>query len=184
MSRPAVTPREAAADWLERREQGPLSPHDEARLSAWLSADARHAAAYAEMSRVYAMTDEHAAAPEIRDLRQAALACRRPDRRPVWGAAAAAGLALAVGLAWSSGAGVGEPSLNPSPIARIAETLRASADPDSAVHRTRVGERLTLNLPDGSVATLNTDSVLKVAYQDGERGVGGGRGPGGVVVGH
>ena len=53
MSRPAVTPREAAADWLERREQGPLSPHDEARLSAWLSADARHAAAYEEMSRVY-----------------------------------------------------------------------------------------------------------------------------------
>jgi transmembrane sensor len=168
----AVNPRVTAAGWLERQEAGQLAAADQARLDAWLAADAEHARAYEAMARVYAVADEHAAEPEIMGLRQAALAARASDRRPMWRAAAAAGLAVAVGLGWSGVASLsGAPSATPSPIARVAEALSASADPASAIYRTKVGERLTFNLPDGSVTTLNTDSILKVAYSDGERGV-------------
>jgi len=172
MGAQAISPREAAADWLERQETGALPPADQARFEAWLTADAVNADAYEAMARVYALSDEHAAEPQIMGLRQAALSARAGDRKPIWRVAAAASLAVAVGLGWSGIASLsGAPSATPSPIARVAEALSASADPRSAIYRTRVGERLTFNLPDGSVTTLNTDSILKVAYSDGERGV-------------
>lgn len=164
--------RDIAADWLERQEDGGWSAEDQARLDEWLAADAAHAAAYAEMQRVYTLADEHAADPPIMSLRQAALTAPRVDRRPLWRVAAAASVAVVVGLTWSGVASLHSlPSPTPSPIARLAEALSASADPGSAVHRTRVGERLTFALPDGSVATLNTDSIVKVDYSGAERGV-------------
>lgn len=165
-------PREAAAEWLERREQGELAPEEQARLDQWLAAALENAAAFGEMELLHALTDEHAAEPGILALRREALRARRAGGRPGWGAAAAAMAIAVVGL---SGAGIaslnGTPAVEPGPIARIAEVLSARADPKSGVHRTGVGERLTLTLPDGSVATLNTDTILKVAYRDGERGV-------------
>jgi transmembrane sensor len=169
---PQQNPRDVAADWLERQEKGALTSEDQARLDQWLGADVAHQDAYAEMERLYALTDEHAADAKIMRLRQAALAARPASRQPIWRAAMAAGFVAVIGL---GGAGVaslsGTPSVAPGPIARLAEALSATADPKSAVHRTGVGERLTLTLPDGSVATLNTDSILKVAYSGGERGV-------------
>jgi transmembrane sensor len=167
--RTETSPRGTAADWLERQEATALTAEEQTRLDQWLAADAAHARAYDEMARVHALTDEHAADPKIMGLRQAALAARRSDRRPIWGMAAAASLALVIGLGWSSLGGM--PTATPSPITRIAEVLSASANPGAAVHRTRVGERLTFTLPDGSVTTLNTDSIVKVNYRDGERGV-------------
>lgn len=163
---------DVAADWLERQEAGALSADDRGRLDAWLATDPGHAQAYEEMRRIYGLADEHAADAKIMALRQAALSARPIDRRPIWRGAAAAGVALIVGLTWSGVSSLhGQPSATPSPITRLAEALSASADPASAVHRTRVGERLTFALPDGSIATLNTDSILKVDYSGGERGV-------------
>lgn len=165
-------PREVAAEWLDKREGAGLSPDEQSRLDQWLTASPRHAQAYAEMERLYGLTDEHAADPGILRLRQEALRARPGGRRPVWGGAMAAAL---VGLIALGGTGVlslsQAPAARPGPLARFAEVLGATADPASAVHRTGVGERLTLTLPDGSVATLNTDTVLKIAYHDGERGV-------------
>lgn len=171
-SRSQQPPREIAAGWLERQDLGALSPEDLSRLNQWLADDPANAVVYAEMRRLYALTDEHAADAKILRLRQAALAVRPAHRQPLWRAAVAASLIALVGL---SGAGIaslsGTPSVAPGPVARLAEALSATADPNSAVHRTGVGERLTLGLPDGSVATLNTDSILKVAYDGQERGV-------------
>jgi len=166
------SPREVAAEWLQLEEEGRLGPDDQARLEAWLAADPRHREAFESVRYVYGLSDGHAAAPNIMQLRQAALAAGRRPRAPVWSMAAAALVALTLGLGWSALSGLqGTPSLTPSPLARIAEAFSATAKPDSAVYRTRVGERLTFTLPDGSVSTLNTDSILKVAYRDGERGV-------------
>lgn len=163
------TPREEAADWLLLEEQGPLGADDNARLEAWL-AEPANAEAYSQVADVYRLADEHAAAPAIMDLRRGALADRRQPRPVILSVATAAGLALAVGLGWSGLSGL--PVTNsPSPVARISEMVGARANPSAAVYRTRVGERLTFTLPDGSVATLNTNSVLKVAYADTERGV-------------
>jgi transmembrane sensor len=46
-----------------------------------------------------------------------------------------------------------------------------SAAVDNGVYRTGVGERSAVLLPDGSVATLDTDSELRVAYSGEERAV-------------
>ncbi len=171
-TREKPTPRQVAADWVLREEQGPLSAEEQARRNAWLEADPSHHEAYETVGYVYRLSDEHAAADSIMSLRQAALAAGPAHSRPIWGMAAAAGVALVIGLGWSGLASLrGTPSATPSLIAQVAEALTARADPGAAVYRTRVGERLTFTLPDGSVSTLNTDSILKVAYRDGERGV-------------
>jgi transmembrane sensor len=166
------SPREVAAAWLDRREGAGLSPEEQGRHDQWLAASPRHARAYAEMEHLYGLTDEHAADPAILRLRQEALRARSSGRRPVWGAAMAAALVGLIGLGGTGLVSLSQaPAARPGPVARLAEVLSATADPNSAVHRTGVGERLTLTLPDGSVATLNTDTVLKVVYRDGERGV-------------
>lgn len=165
-----TNPRQAALDWMRREEEGPLGPEERARLDAWLEADSRHRETYEEVAYLFAVSDEHAAASSIMALRRAALGAERRGR-PAWGLAAA-GLAAAVAVGWVGLADVSNaPTASPSFVTRIAETLGARAAPESAVYRTRVGQRLTVNMPDGSVATLNTNSILKVAYNDGERGV-------------
>lgn len=169
---PDRPPREMAAEWLHREEEGPLSTEERERLNAWLGADPSHREAYEEVAYVYGLSDEHAAAASIMSLRQAALAADTRRRPPAWGIATAAGLAVAVALGWAGLSSISNaPTASPSAITRVAEMLGARTDPASAVYRTRVGERLTFNLPDGSVTTLNTNSILKVAYGDGERGV-------------
>ena len=165
-----ISPRQVAADWLHREENGPLAAEERERLDAWLDAHPSHREAYEEVAYIYALSDEHAAAPNIMSLRGAALAAQTRGP-PAW-SLAAAGLVAAVALGWAGLSSVSNaPTAAPSLVTRLAETLGASANPDSAVYRTRVGQRLTFNLPDGSIATLNTNSILKVAYEDGERGV-------------
>lgn len=165
-----ANPRQAALDWLRREEGGPLAAEERERLDAWLEADPKHREIYEEVAYLFALSDEHAAAASIMSLRRAALEAE-PRRRPVWGFAAA-GLAAALAVGWAGLAGLSNaPTATPSAVTRLAEALGARASPESAVYRTRVGQRLTVNMPDGSVATLNTNSILKVAYRDGERGV-------------
>lgn len=162
------SPREVAAEWLQREEGGPLDAEERRRMDAWLAADPANRAAYEEVAYVYGLADEHAAAPLIMTLRRSALAAEA--RRPApWGLAVAAAAVSAVALGWT--ALTVTPPDAPSTATRVAEALGVRPDPKSATYRTRVGERLTFNLPDGSVTTLNTNSVLKVAYADGERGV-------------
>ena len=55
-----------------------------------------------------------------------------------------------------------------TPVAAVAEQI---IHPGAPVYRTAVGERSTVTLPDGSVVTLNTDTVLRVAFSDQARGV-------------
>lgn len=169
-SSPDKPPRQIAAGWLQREEEGPLSAEERERLNAWLNTDPSHRDAYEEVAYVYGLSDEYAAAPNIMSLRRDALASENRRAAPVWGIAAS--MAFAVALGWTALSTVSNaPTASPSPVTRIAEALGARTDPTSAVYRTRVGQRLTFNLPDGSIATLNTNSILKVAYEDGERGV-------------
>lgn len=169
---PPVSPREIAADWLQREEMAPLSAEDRARMDAWLAADPVHRAAYEEVAYVYGVSDAHAAEPMVMSLRREALASERRSRRPAWSVAAAAAVMAVAALSWSViSVSRTAPTSSPSALTLVAEALGARADPRSAVYRTRVGERLTFNLPDGSIATLNTNSTLKVAYADGERGI-------------
>ena len=161
--------REEAAYWLLRLEEGRLGPDDRARLDRWLDADPAHRAAFEAAQAACAAAGRHAAHPEMMALRMAALASGPQSRAPLWRVAAA----VAAGVLIVSGSATFTAVQAPaeSRIGAVAARLAPALPRDAALYRTAVGERSTVVLPDGSVATLNTDSVLKVAYGGGERGV-------------
>jgi len=132
---------EAAAAWRFRRDRGALAPADEARFRAWLAADPRHRAAYAEVERTWSLmgTIPRPAAPPP----------PAPGRAPLTRRVALGGLAAAA---------VATVALHP----RLAET---------ADIRTRVGELREVALPDGSTMALNGDGAVALAFDDERRGV-------------
>jgi transmembrane sensor len=161
---------ETAAQWVLRAEQG-LSDADEKRLHEWL-AEPSHAQAYDDALWGLDAVQRHAALPELMAMRQAALA-KQPERfrRPSWVAGLAAIAAAFFGvLLWF---GVAPGPIGNHPGSKIGNHA-ANSEPisaDAGIYRTGIGERSGIVLPDGSVATLDTDSQLRVAYSSSERAV-------------
>lgn len=145
-----------AADWHARRDAG-LTPEQERELARWLAADPRHADAFAELGRTWALLDgARAARPRDGSEPDPALLVRprRPRRRfwaPAIGLAAAAAVACAVYLRGPSRPG----------------------DRPAFVHQaaTAIGGQETIPLPDGSTIRLNTHSAIDVSYASGARRV-------------
>jgi len=135
--------RDIAAGWFARRRSGAFSGRDQAELDAWLDADAEHAEAYAAVERAWGGAGAVRADPRVMARRQALLKAR--GRRAFTIRALAASLAVAV-----LGGGVAgiQVLTGPKPLATQA-------------FRTAVGQRATVTLPDGSVVTLNTDTVVR-----------------------
>jgi len=158
-------PREVAAYWVTRENDGPLPPEDQSARDAWLAEHPGHVGAYDATGRAMARLEASAADARILALRDTALAVRAERRAPVWRLAAAfMAAAVLAGGSWSVLSPNGQV---PSAVARLTPFI----NPDAAVYGTAVGERSTVTLPDGSVATLNTDTVLKLAFTDQARGV-------------
>ncbi|MDR3511362.1 MAG: FecR domain-containing protein [Caulobacteraceae bacterium] len=153
---------EAAARWALLHDEGPLTPAQLRDFDRWEAQSEAHGAAFAETLGVLEQVRAAAGAGEILAMRADALAAR-PDggtyRRLLTGGAVAACLALGLALAWPW---VGQVLREKLP------TLSGSPARD---YRTDVGERATVSLPDGSLATLDTASEIEVAYSAGERGV-------------
>jgi transmembrane sensor len=160
---------ETAADWLLRVEEGNLSTSQERGFQQWLSVP-EHARAYDDALWGLDALQRHAAEPELMALREAALA-RPPERKAQssWAMGLAAIAAAFIGLFLWTGRGLDLP-LNP-PATEIAANGNSSTLEGAGLYRTGIGERSAVVLPDGSVATLDTDSQLKVAYSKSERGV-------------
>jgi transmembrane sensor len=140
-----------AARWFARRRRG-LTEAERRELAAWLEADAAHLRAYRGLQvawrDVEAMRDD----PGLMALRAEAIAAA-PDRRRLVQAVAAM-LAVAV---------IGSASL-----AGVSGLWPGKRFSDQA-YRTEVGQRATVTLPDGSVVTLNTDSVVRTRASHGRR---------------
>lgn len=138
----------AAAAWFARR-RARLNEQDQAAFEAWLAEDIDHGFAYAEAERAWEVAAVAFADPRARcDVRGSA---RR--HRAFASGALAAGLALAVfggGGLWALNVATGV-----KPLA-------------TKTFHTDVGQRSTVTLPDGSVVTLNTDTVVRTRA-DGER---------------
>lgn len=84
-----------AAEWLSRRQDGPLAPEERRRFEAWLDASPHHAVAYARVEASWERARRLRAAPA------AVRTPRDPRGRAGWQAAIAAVLLLAVGFsAW------------------------------------------------------------------------------------
>lgn len=160
------TPQLAAADWIMREDAGLMTPEALAARDEWLAEHPDHVAAYDLGRQRIDRFDALAADPRILALSASALVSRRRRGRPVIWRTAAAFAAVAV----LAGAG-----LVGAPRDRLATPLAAAVEqvvhPGAPVYRTAVGERSTTTLPDGSVVTLNTDTVLRVAFTDKVRGV-------------
>jgi transmembrane sensor len=152
---------ECAAEWRLREEAG-LSASEQIALDRWLADSAEHRQSYSDALWALDATRRHAASPELMAYRQAALPLCAETGRPRWRgwAVMAASIAMAlVGTQMIMHDGLPAPLLN---------WHRAEKSP---VYRTAIGERSVIALPDGSAATLDTNSALQLAYTDRERGI-------------
>lgn len=141
-----------AAAWLSLRDRG-LSSVETAEFVRWLQIDPRHAAVFEELDRTWREFDRVGALQPARpgEPPEADLLAPRPrpgraSRPWEWAAGLAAAAVIAVLLA---------PRLVPS---------RHAAE-------TAVGAFQKLDLPDGSVALLNTDTAIDTAFSAAERRV-------------
>ncbi|MES1199973.1 MAG: FecR domain-containing protein [Pseudomonadota bacterium] len=163
------SPREIAATWIAKELRGKLSVSNRAERDKWLSAHEDHAEAYAQARAAYDAAADAASHPDILAMRDAALQASAPKRkgRSVWiitGAAAA--IAACALLAFGMFGGRPPVAILSAPEAALPDNANtvASAGSMRAHYSTRIGERLTATLDDGSVVTLNTNSELRIRY--------------------
>ena len=132
-----------AIDWFVRRRTASADTRE--AFQAWLAEAAENAEAYGDVERVWAVAGEAEDDSAVAAMRTRRIG--RPARRAI-----AAGIAaLAIGLSVAG--------------------LYAVSLPKSLVDqsfRTGIGQQATVSLPDGSVVTLNTDTVVRTRA-DGER---------------
>lgn len=160
-------PHDVAARWMVKAEYDRLSKADEERLDAWLAADPANAQAWDDVHAATALAVRNAADERIKARRAEALALR-PERSGWPRLLLAAGLGVVLLGGGLVAFQVREAGFGPEVSASRSAPTR---NPNSAVYRTAIGERSTIALPDGSFVTLDTNSVLRVAYDGRERGV-------------
>jgi len=134
-----------AADWLIAREEGPLSPEDQAGFDAWLAASDSNKAAFWRLEYGWEEADRVAALGRVEE------AGYRPKSRWWLPTAIAASIALAFGV--QQFAGPPEPARNAAP-RQIATN----------VYATPVGGKRLVGLADGSRIQLNTQSKVRTAF--------------------
>lgn len=160
---PEMSPHEVAAKWFLQSETGALGHAERARLEAWLADDPHHQAAWDDVAAALRTVADNAADKEFLAMRSRALAARPERRWPLSRMTAVAGLLIIAltsvlifrevypGLSHRNGIAV--------------------AGPARGLYRTTIGGRAEVTLPDGSVAVLDTDSAMRIAYTDKERGI-------------
>ncbi len=150
-----LSPTEAAAHWCVRFDKDDMSEAERREFDAWIEASQHNAAAWEKAQRSWGLFDDVDEDQHIRALRQAALAVRPEKRRWPWPQLAAGIAVLAVGatLAWSL-------------FEAQTPSIERLGIPD---YVTAKGERLNLNLPDGTAVTLNTETEIDVAFDEHRR---------------
>lgn len=153
-----------ASAWFAQADCGDLSAEDDARLARWLVADPIHARAFSRAEAIWdgmGRVGVLACASEQADLNNRP-AIHRPAagtssaRPPVWRqhVATRQSLRIANKTKWRAGVGFA---------ACLALMMLYSDDISvqlEADAMTQTGEQSTVHLPDGSLATLNTDSAI------------------------
>lgn len=138
----------AASEWAAREDRGPLSQDEAAALEAWLGGDPRRRGALLRARAVSLMGESaRALGPDFNPETFAERRRPRLSRRGV--------------LAWS-GAAVAAASL---------AALGVATSAAGAVISTERGEIRLVPLKDGSTVLLNTESRIRVRYDQGRREV-------------
>ncbi len=176
-----------AADWLVRLEEDNAPAEDRAAFLAWRSASARHRDAFDRLAALWGDFDQakvladYAASDE-----NAELLAKDADRarfnflhRPALLAAMAASAAAVVASVVVVGSSSDVFAPYRSAIAAAFNGPDAAPSPEDAEPRlaaraeveTAIGEQRTVQLPDGSVIELNTNSRIEYAYRDDARDI-------------
>jgi transmembrane sensor len=137
----------AALAWFTRSRAGDMTAAEAAQLEAWLDADPAHRAAFDAVGFTWQGIEPLRADPRI-----VAMQGGRPRRRWLPQAIAAS---LAVAVLGASGL-VGWHYWPSTPLS-------------TQQFRTGVGEKATVTLPDGSVVTLSTDTLVRTQKNEGKR---------------
>jgi transmembrane sensor len=151
-----------ASEWLAKIDRG-LEPEEQRLLDSWLAADAQNPEALLEVAGLWDKLDSLSRLadlfPRQETVSRQSLAGlgRSPVRLPfAW--AAAAVLVLSLGV-WLADFSPGQPQPAPG--------VEALADQES--FETSVGQRSVVHLADGSVLTLNTNSLVRADFTPGSR---------------
>ena len=149
----------AAARWFARKRSGEMTPAESAELEAWLAADPEHRALYDQAEYWWGAANALRGDPAILKLREEVARTKAPLPRRYWiGGAMAASLAAAVFGGWQAM----DAGLIPTPAALFS---------GEQTFRTGVGQTSTVRLRDGSVVTLDTDTVLRARLADDHRSI-------------
>jgi transmembrane sensor len=146
-----------AAAWIAQLDSGRCSAADEVALREWCARSDANRDALPRLDAIWSQLDELVVL-ESRLMTQPERQTPATRRRwtPSWAAyAAAAVLALLIGaLVWTGRIpGIGD------------------VDPPVRIYATQIGELKTIELADGSIAQLNTDTLLEIGYRTDERRV-------------
>jgi transmembrane sensor len=161
---------EAAADWLVRRDRGPLTEREEIEFQIWLSADSSNERAYDKACAAWDAFEASDDDPIIAALRQEAARAEPEPKRRWWlaaGTGIAASIAAALVMIPGTPVGPGEPPAEVVSSAAQTPATALAANPNN--YATRKGERRVISLPDGSTVTLNTDTAIELAFAGGKR---------------
>lgn len=145
--------REQAGVWIARLDRG-LTASECAELQQWLQQNPRHRSTLFHMAQLWDRMDVLAEISELFPL-----ASRQVHVGHRWLRAGAAAALLAAGLAavfiWPRAPETGgDPRL----------AADGAVYDSGARYRTGIGEQRLVTLPDGSVVTLNTDTLVAVRY--------------------
>ncbi len=145
-----------ACAWVAQIESGDLSGSDIAALQEWMGRSPQHAR---EIKEIAALSGQLSILTEMAEPLAKAAALDNELRKPRWRSALGApAFAAAGGLA--------------AIFALIVSIFVLSPTPQSPVHyRTAVGEIQTIELADGSIIKLNTDSEIEVDFRQRTRSV-------------
>lgn len=149
---------EAAAYWDARLRNPACRDEERAAFRSWIAEDPLHGEVFEQLQRSVSALRSAAHRPELRALRDSALAPRRDVTMRTAALAAVlllTAVTLPIGLSFLSGPQGSEPG--------PAELVLAE------VYSTAIGQRSGITLEDGSVVTLNTDSQMQVSYSEDER---------------
>ena len=149
----APTPEAVAANWFGRLRIGGLSEAEQTAFADWLEASPEHRAAYETLERAWAGVETIRNDPRVLALREQALRRNPAWRRLLAPLAAAACLVAASGGTWLA----------------YDQGLIPYRQFQTRSYSTAIGQSSTVKLPDGSVVTLNTDTVLRTEAVKGRR---------------
>ena len=159
----------AAAQWALQHSSRTENDPTDAEFTEWFDRDPANAAAYFSALEALDAVARNAGEPEVLALRHAALAARGSGRGrwAIAGGGAMAAAAAAAALLFALAPGTPLAPVGPPASQQLAQRKAAQ----SGVFRTGIGERAAIDLPDGSIVTLDTDSEIKIAYSPQARSI-------------